>query len=60
MADHTGHTPGKPTKPAPTTKPAPEKPAQPDPHAGHDMSKAGHDMGKMEKPKVPPKGADKK
>ena len=60
MADHAGHTPGKPAKQAPTTKPAPAKAAQPDPHAGHDMGKAGHDMSKMETSKVPPKGATKK
>ena len=52
MTDHTGHSATASHTPDSTTKKAPEKPAQPDPHAGHDMGK--HD--KMPAPPKPPAG----
>ena len=49
MQDHSNHTPAKPP---PASKGAPAKPAQPDPHAGHDMSKP-------QPPATPQKGTPK-
>ncbi len=50
MNHHTEHRQGTKAKPEPPKKVAPAKPASPDPHADHDMSKPM-------KPGVPQKGA---